>query len=468
MAWSIVQSGSNTVTSGGNGTFTFGSNLTSGTKIICHLVVSFTDSVDPVSGISDGSGNNLTLIKSVPPPGGNSNTWVEIWAMDTPAGDIGTKPTLTATVVSNFGVSMVVQEVSGLLAGNTTAMVDGTPGVNNGTNSPATSGSYTTTATNEFLVGLYGDPGDNVTVTNASGYTAETHNENSSNFATAFVSYKNSTNGSESASWSLSGSASDGWETILVAFKLAGGSPVSISGVVASITVAGISGSAGVSSIPGTVSNISVAGISGSLKISISGITSGITVAGQLGSISESVSGTAANTTVVAVAGSIKESISGSVANITVVTQPGSVQELISGIASNITIAGISGSITTAISGASSQINISAVSGSVNLSLSGTTSLINISAISGSISESIIGSTSTITVVAIPGTISQPINIIGVTSNILVTAHPGQISIPGNIVITGSLNSRGWTGMFLKNTSGKLISTNWSGNILKV
>lgn len=223
MSWAVLQSGSNTVTSGGNGTFTFSTaNLTSGSKIICWVVVSLSGITEPVTAVKDGSNNALTQLASVP-PGVGTNTWVELWAMDTPAGDAGSKPTLTATALPNFGITMLVEEVTGLLAGNTSAMLDGTPATNTGTNSPATNGAYSSTAVNEFLAGCYGDPGDGVTVSNSTGYTPDTANVNASNFATCFVSYKNSTNGSESASWALSGAATDGWKTILAAFKLAGG-----------------------------------------------------------------------------------------------------------------------------------------------------------------------------------------------------------------------------------------------------
>ncbi len=219
-----AQSKSGTVSSG-NPAVTFTSNLASGGKILAAICVSNSSGgVEPVSAVKDGAGNNLTKLKSVVLTGA---VFVELWGCDTPAGDVGTTPTITATVSTNFGATMLLQEVPGLLAGNTTAMLDGSASQNNGTASPATTGAYSSTAAGEYLIGIYGDPGDGVTVSNASGYTADTANVNANGFATLFVDYKSSTNGAESASWTMSGSAVDGWETILVAFKLAaaGGSP---------------------------------------------------------------------------------------------------------------------------------------------------------------------------------------------------------------------------------------------------
>ena len=77
---------------------------------------------------------------------------------------VGTKPTITATWASGGGLGLVVQEVSGLLAGNTTAMVDGTPGTLTGSTTSTGSPTYSSTAANEFLVSAYADIGNGVTV----------------------------------------------------------------------------------------------------------------------------------------------------------------------------------------------------------------------------------------------------------------------------------------------------------------
>ncbi len=219
-----AQSKSATVTSG-NGSVTFASSLAAGGKILCAICVSNSSGgVEPVTAVKDGAGNNLTKLVSVVLTGA---VFVEVWGCDTPAGDVGTAPTITATVSANFGVTMLVQEVAGLLAGNTTAMLDGSGGQNHGTASPATMGSYSTAASGEYLMFIVGDPGDGVTYGAVSGYTADAHNVNANSFATLMVFYRNSTGGAESASSTISASATDGWESIGVAVKLAaaGGSP---------------------------------------------------------------------------------------------------------------------------------------------------------------------------------------------------------------------------------------------------
>ena len=132
MAWSRIQSAKTAATTTGATTVaaTFGTNLSSGTKIIAAVALPY----GTVTGVSDGT-NPLTLIgrKTV-----TNLLDVSLWAMDTPSGDAGAKPTITATLTNTTQGSMVIQEVSGLLAGNTTAMADGTLGSNTGTGGSST------------------------------------------------------------------------------------------------------------------------------------------------------------------------------------------------------------------------------------------------------------------------------------------------------------------------------------------
>lgn len=234
MTWSRLQSCAKTVSSGngsagGSGAAPNGwaSNLSAGSKLIAAVVVSNSSGgVEPVAAVSDGT-NAFTKRSSVVLTG---SVFAEFWDLDTPAGDVGIKPVITATVSSNFGVSLLVQEIAGLAAGTSNAAVlDGTPGQNHGTASPATTGATSSSAANEYTAVLYGDPGDGISVSTPAGYTADANVVNASGLATLFLAYKNSSNGSESASFTLSGSAVDGWETILLTYQLAGaggGSPV--------------------------------------------------------------------------------------------------------------------------------------------------------------------------------------------------------------------------------------------------
>jgi hypothetical protein len=220
VAWSVLQSNSAINAGSGNAAVTFTTaNLSAGTKIIVWVEVSASTSPQTaVTAVKDGALNAWTQLRVA---SNNSSGAIFLFALDTPAGDVGTKPTITATINANFGAAILVQEVSGLLAGNTSAMLDGTPGIATGTTSPATTGALTTAAASEFLTAGYGDPGDSITVTTPGGWTADGKNVGPSTQQDLSVYYKNSTGAAESASLTLSGTAVDGWNTILAAFKLA-------------------------------------------------------------------------------------------------------------------------------------------------------------------------------------------------------------------------------------------------------
>lgn len=216
MAWSVLQSASATNGGSGNVAVQYGTNLTAGTKLIALVAVSASTTPYIVSGMSDGT-NSLTLLASK--LSASFSVHAGLYALDCPSGDAGTKPVITATIGTNFGASIVIQEVSGLLAGNTSAMLDGTPATATGTASPATTGAYSSAASGEYLVCGYGDPGYSVSLTTPSGYTADPHNVGSNSLAECGLFYKNSGGAAESASITLSGTAT--WDTILAAFQLA-------------------------------------------------------------------------------------------------------------------------------------------------------------------------------------------------------------------------------------------------------
>ena len=225
MAWSRIQSAKTaaTMTGAATGTATFTTNLSSGTKIIAAVSVSV-GSATTVSGVADGNGNSLTLI-------GRKTTAslqdTSLWAMDTPAGDAGTTPAITATLTGGTGqISIVIQEVSGLLSGNTTAMADGTLGSKNGTGGSSTgSPTYTSTASDEYLVSVYGDDGGPETWTKPSALTADANSINGNSYADCAIAYGNSTDAAEAGSWALTGTSAE-WATLLVAFKLASTSTI--------------------------------------------------------------------------------------------------------------------------------------------------------------------------------------------------------------------------------------------------
>jgi len=226
MAWSVLQSVSTVNSGGANVAATFTTaNLTSGSKVICWLCAdTSTGGTAGFTAVSDGT-NALSKLGAFFDTGGTLEA--DLWVMDTPAGDAGTKPTITATwntgLATSYGFVMLLQEVTGLAAGNTTAILDGAAiGAASGNSASAASGAYSSGAASEYLTAAYFDPGTGVTIaTPPSGYTADPHNVSGQSSADLSVYYKNSSAGAESATFGLSGSGQ--WEVLLTAFKLASG-----------------------------------------------------------------------------------------------------------------------------------------------------------------------------------------------------------------------------------------------------
>lgn len=222
MAWARIQSafaGSSASTVSA----TYGTALSSGTKLIA---VTGSDGGDAVlvSSVKDGAGNAMTQL-AVMNQAGNGNAQVQLWAMDTPAGDVGATPTITATWASSIDGSLLIQEVSGLLAGNTTAMIDGTAGTSNGSGGGnTTSPAYSSTAANEYLVACFSDNAFTDTVTDPSSpWTSDASNPAGAGVVHAHLSYKNSSNGAESGAVFNYSNAGAHYAELMVAFKLAAG-----------------------------------------------------------------------------------------------------------------------------------------------------------------------------------------------------------------------------------------------------
>lgn len=240
MAWTRIQSASAAATgtaSTKTATFTT-ANASAGTKIIAAVGCWLNGHANTViTSVEDAASNPLTLIGRVTT---GTTMDVSLWAMDTPAGDVGLKPAITVTASVSVAISLVIQEVSGLLAGNTTVMADGTLASNSGNGGSSTgSPTYSSTAASEYLVSVYGDDGGPETWTAPAALTADVNDVNSNSNATAAIAYGNSTGGAESASWALTGTATN-WGTLLVAFKLAStGSPAPLHPRSQPVTVAG-------------------------------------------------------------------------------------------------------------------------------------------------------------------------------------------------------------------------------------
>ena len=225
MAWSVLQSASN-----GNANFgppsnaTYGTNLSSGSKLIA-VSVCFGGTTSAVKDASSNSFGELATVAL----NNSTSTYGELslWCLDTPAGDVGTKPQITATLTGTGSCTLVIQEVSGLATGSTAAAVlDGTYGTTYGTASGSIGPpSYASSAANEYLVYLYGDTGSGVTATVPASpvYTPDPNSAQASFACDDVIGYKNSTGTTETGQYSLN--AGSDWGLLLVAFKLAGGVP---------------------------------------------------------------------------------------------------------------------------------------------------------------------------------------------------------------------------------------------------
>lgn len=221
MSWAIVQSAFSTTGTGtGALSGTYSSNVSSGTKLIA--VIGHDGGSIPTMSVADGSSNAMTLITRVN-EGASSRASVSLWAMDTPAGDVGTKPTITCTFGGNTpDASILIQEVSGLLAGNTTAMVDGTAGTSTGNlGGNTTSPTYSSTAANEYLVTCFSDNAFTDAITDPSSpWTSDANNPFGGGVVHTHLSYKNSTNGAETGAVFNYSNAGASYAQLMVAFKL--------------------------------------------------------------------------------------------------------------------------------------------------------------------------------------------------------------------------------------------------------
>lgn len=216
--WSRIQSASAiSFSTAVSATFST-ANLSAGCKVIAAVGSSWNDAP---SSVKDGAGNSWTQLGSEIKSGGCS---VWLYALDVPSGDVGTKPTITATFPSSNGQSIVIQEVSGLLAGNTTAMLDGTPAGLSGTAASTGSPSYSSTAAGEYLLCIFAD--GNVAATIVAGGSLTLDPNNTTSQSHTAIEYGDSMGGAETTGFT---SAPSSWTILTAAFKLAA-APVSPSG----------------------------------------------------------------------------------------------------------------------------------------------------------------------------------------------------------------------------------------------
>jgi hypothetical protein len=232
MSWSVLQSAGVPMAFGTDieaSTVTLGSNCSAGSVLIAYVNVgTFGATSEVIVSVKDGAGNSMTHLASAFQTASGNACDISVWAMATPAGDVGTKPTFTATsnAPGSYPGGQLIQEVSGIQA-----VLDGTAGTATGTTNPATMPAYSSSAANEYLVCLYGDQAeDGQTMSGAGGsWTTDAHSQLTGNAGGAgpAVQYKNSTGGSESGgTWNDSVGAGVPWAVIAAAFKLTGGAAV--------------------------------------------------------------------------------------------------------------------------------------------------------------------------------------------------------------------------------------------------
>lgn len=191
------------------------------TKILCGVSMG-TGVTTNVTGMQDGSGNVMIKIAAVT----DASVDLELWAMDTPAGDIGTTPTITVSVSPGANINMLLEEVGNLAVGNTlAAMIDGIAGTNISNNIAIPNNvAYSSTAVGEYLALLGADDGESITYTIPTGYVDDPNSINNVTSSALSIAHKSSTGGSESTHYTTSSTEPE-WAQILVAFKSAGSTP---------------------------------------------------------------------------------------------------------------------------------------------------------------------------------------------------------------------------------------------------
>lgn len=222
MAWSWLQSanGVNSLgaTSTVSATYTT-ANLSSGSTLFA-AVSCFGHTT---SGVADASSNQFVKIKS----GLNSGVGdTSLWALNTPAGDAGTKPQITATFSQAAKGVIVIQEVSGIITSTTQAgFTDGTPAtlVFTAANSPQGPPAYASAVSNEYLIYVAGCPQANPGFTAPGLYNTDTGSFQSTS-GSVVIAYGNSTGGTEAGAYTWSGGTETG-SLIMVAFQITAASP---------------------------------------------------------------------------------------------------------------------------------------------------------------------------------------------------------------------------------------------------
>jgi hypothetical protein len=197
-------------------------NLSTSTTVLSAVALSSTGASLPSGITMTCGGTSMVLIKTITNGVAGTAVILQLYALNTPAAQVGTKPTVQCSWTNNAQTSMLIVEVAGIATGASLAtLADGTPATSTGTGgASAAPGSYTSTVIGEFLLAVYGDDGSTGSVTIPSGYTAVTGNTSANAAADIDIAYKNSTGGTEAGTYTLGATAGQ-WATIMTALQLA-------------------------------------------------------------------------------------------------------------------------------------------------------------------------------------------------------------------------------------------------------
>lgn len=405
----VLQSAGNTAGHGTTISEQFASNVSSGSTLIA-IAGSDSNLSGNILSVKDGASNSFFKIAEIAQ--GGTNGELSVWALNTPAGDVGTQATITATYNSAVNPSLLIQEVAGIVTSSTAAgFTDGTPGTLGGSAGGAGligPPTYSSTASNEYLLYAYSDDGYGNAVTAPAGYTLDPHSVIGTTSSNAAAAYKNSTGGTETGQWNEAGQ--NDWALALVAFKLAGAGPAgaNVNGAVAAVSVAAPMGTVSVST-PGSVATVTVAAPMGTINVSTPGSVSAVTIAAPSGTESVSTAGSAGTVTVAALYGAVSVSTPGSAAAITVAAHDGTRSVSTPGSASSVIAAAPAGTPSVSTTGQVAAVAVAAFLGSIGVSVPGSAPpSVTVAAPAGSASSStpatVSGATATVTVAAPMGT----------------------------------------------------------------
>lgn len=217
MSWSVLQSNSFTqTTTASTWSVTYTSNVSSGTVLLFAVGQS---NAATINSVKDGSNNSFTQIGLVNLNNSSAHGACALYALATPAGDVGTKPTITITFSAATVLGSIwIGEVSGIQA-----VTDGSAATAFGAAGGCTP-TYSDTAANELFVAVFADDGGPETSSVTGGWTVDSKSINNNADANIVVAYGNSVNGSETNAWTSTGTTT-ACGAIAISFKLTASGP---------------------------------------------------------------------------------------------------------------------------------------------------------------------------------------------------------------------------------------------------